>query len=723
MQPKVSVIIPVYNSEKYLRDCLDSALGQTLENIEIICVNDGSTDGSLNILREYAERDSRVQVIDKPNAGYGHTMNVGLDRAQGEYVAFLESDDMIREDAYERLSRQADEQSLDIIKADYYELRGEGKEALKVRVRLSKDEDQYNAVVKPVDTPWTFYMPMMNAIGLLRRDMIECYHIRHNETPGAAHQDMGFWFQTFCCAESLLYVDEPFYIYRQDNPSSSMNSDKTTFCTLDEYTYIEQFLLNNPSLKQKILPVFYHRKFQSAMFSYKRAELSLRLPFLRKLAEEYRRDQETGNLDTSRFKKTDQEKLQQLLDNPDAYYLRTLSTAYDNETKALKSEIARLRTELQNERVRDRKTLADGGSYPRDQVENNCLISFVIPVFNAERYLPACLDSIFSQPFDDFEVVCVNDGSTDNSLAILENYAAEHPSMRVISQSNEGQGAARNTGMAVADGEYIQFVDSDDCIATNYYDILEPFFDRKICFDALYFDGLTLYESEELKQQFKSFQTTYLRDNDHTEEMTGKELFNRLKAEKAYRVSPCMALYRRSFLINRRILFPEGVIYEDNAFTLKAICLAARVLHLNEPLYCRRIRTGSTMTKPKTAYNCQSYLTVYLEMLEFALGRSWDYETSKNIASELSSTFRHVRKQYEALGSDEKALLACLAPIQQSVMNIVIAQSDQKTELSKIKKELKKAQVHLTKLKNSNSWRIGRLVTKPMRFFKRAKKS
>jgi glycosyltransferase involved in cell wall biosynthesis len=82
--PKVSIVIPIYNVEKYLRQCLDSVVSQTLKDIEIICVNDGSKDSSLDIIKEYAEKDERVKIIDKPNSGYGHSMNCGFDKAIGE---------------------------------------------------------------------------------------------------------------------------------------------------------------------------------------------------------------------------------------------------------------------------------------------------------------------------------------------------------------------------------------------------------------------------------------------------------------------------------------------------------------------------------------------------------------------------------------------------------------------------------------------------------------
>ena len=92
---KVSIIIPVYNVERYLEECMESVLGQTLKEIEIICVNDGSSDGSPGILKEYARRDKRVILIDQENRGYGYAMNRGIERASGEYIGIVEPDDYV----------------------------------------------------------------------------------------------------------------------------------------------------------------------------------------------------------------------------------------------------------------------------------------------------------------------------------------------------------------------------------------------------------------------------------------------------------------------------------------------------------------------------------------------------------------------------------------------------------------------------------------------------
>ena len=118
--PKVSIVVPIYNVEKYLRQCLDSIIHQTLKDIEIICVDDGSTDSSPEIIREYMAKDPRVKVITKPNSGYGNSMNRGFDMAEGEYIGIVESDDYADPEMFETLYRIAKENKLDVVKSGFY---------------------------------------------------------------------------------------------------------------------------------------------------------------------------------------------------------------------------------------------------------------------------------------------------------------------------------------------------------------------------------------------------------------------------------------------------------------------------------------------------------------------------------------------------------------------------------------------------------------------------
>ena len=117
---KVSVLVPIYNVEEFLPECLDSLVNQTLKEIEIICINDGSKDNSLDIIKKYATEDKRIVIIDKKNSGYGDSMNRGLKKATGEYVGIVESDDFIDLDAFEKLYKIAKHENVEVVKSNFY---------------------------------------------------------------------------------------------------------------------------------------------------------------------------------------------------------------------------------------------------------------------------------------------------------------------------------------------------------------------------------------------------------------------------------------------------------------------------------------------------------------------------------------------------------------------------------------------------------------------------
>ena len=118
--PKISILIPIYNVEKYLKECLDSVINQTLKDIEIICINDGSTDSCAEILKAYSLKDNRIKVINKENSGYGASMNMGLEEATGDYIGIVESDDFIKEEMFANLYKIATKDDAEIVKSDYF---------------------------------------------------------------------------------------------------------------------------------------------------------------------------------------------------------------------------------------------------------------------------------------------------------------------------------------------------------------------------------------------------------------------------------------------------------------------------------------------------------------------------------------------------------------------------------------------------------------------------
>ena len=273
--PKVSIIIPTYNVENYLRECMESVVRQTLHDIEIICINDGSTDNSLAILKEYAEKDERVILIDKMNEGYGVGMNIGLDKATGEYIGIVEPDDFVPLSMYEDLYNVAKQNDLDFVKADFYRFTGSGKNLKLTYNQLSKDKNYYNKVLDPKNNIEVFKFIMNTWSGIYNRDFLNKYHIRHNETPGASFQDNGFWFQTFCWAKRMYFVNKPFYMNRRDNINSSVHNRQKVYCASEEYKYIKKFLDDHPELKKRYIYIYSLKKLFITNYRSKKHEKNI----------------------------------------------------------------------------------------------------------------------------------------------------------------------------------------------------------------------------------------------------------------------------------------------------------------------------------------------------------------------------------------------------------------------------------------------------------------
>lgn len=238
--PKVSVIVPVCNVEQYLPACLDSILAQTLNDMEIICVDDGSTDQSPAILDEYAKKEDRLRVIHKENRGYGHSMNVGIDASSGEYIGIVESDDCILPDMYETLYSAAKNNNLDLVKSDVIFW----WETLQYTCEYHREElnEYYGKVLDPFHRKVFFQFFMNTWTGIYKRSFLKENNIRHNETPGAAYQDNGFWIQTLSFCKRAMWLKDAFYLYRQDNPLSSIKSRTNVMTMAHEYDYVSKIL-------------------------------------------------------------------------------------------------------------------------------------------------------------------------------------------------------------------------------------------------------------------------------------------------------------------------------------------------------------------------------------------------------------------------------------------------------------------------------------------------
>ena len=348
---KVSIIIPVYNVERYLEECMESVLRQTLKSIEVICVNDGSTDGSLQMLEAYKEKDSRVVLVSQKNGGYGLAMNRGLERATGEYIGIVEPDDYVPLGMYEDLYQKAAEEKLDFVKADFYRFKRDKNWSMELYYNhLSPDSRDYNKVFDPSRTPYALRFIMNTWSGIYRREFIERCHIRHNETPGASFQDNGFFFQTFVYARRAMILDKPYYMNRRDNPDSSINNREKVYCINEEFDYIRELLLRDYEVWERFKTMYWFKKYHNYMGTLRRIKAEYKRDYLKRFSEELRRAEALGELDKALFSKASWRNIQSIIESPEEYYLtRIYPQAMNQKVFERMEELALRNEELKTE--------------------------------------------------------------------------------------------------------------------------------------------------------------------------------------------------------------------------------------------------------------------------------------------------------------------------------------------------------------------------------------
>ncbi len=298
--PKISVLVPCYNVEKYLCQCLDSILAQTFPDMEIICLNDGSTDGTLSIIKEYAQKDNRIVVVDKANSGYGATMNVGLNRAQGEYVAIIESDDYIEPKMMETLFEEAQKDHLDLVRCLYTihnELTGLDE------VVSYPYSDLCGKIFCPIKEQRAFLIPPSIWVGLYNRKFLNNNEIRFLETPGASYQDTSFAFKVYASAKRVKIIPEALHNYRINSNSSVTSSGKLFYvCTEDEE--IRRYA-KEKGLYEDLKETLAFRTWGSYKWNYNRlGTRSLKRQFIKRWAKDVKTQFKEGAITRRYFSKS-----------------------------------------------------------------------------------------------------------------------------------------------------------------------------------------------------------------------------------------------------------------------------------------------------------------------------------------------------------------------------------------------------------------------------------
>lgn len=566
--PAVSILVPIYNVEKYLRQCLDSVINQTLRNIEIILIDDGSTDESSKIVDEYADRDGRIVVIHKKNSGYGDSMNCGLDKARGEYIGIVESDDWAEPDMFERLYERAKEDGdVDLVKSNFYLYYSS----------LDKDNPQYreeyggiwnrdlHRVVNEQNTKFEVFPSDMNlhaicpaeddkynwlltstpAIwsGLYRRQFLMDNDITFLATPGASYQDTGFVMKSWVMARKVSTIGNAFIHYRQDNEKSSINSTAKMACVVDEYDEIDRYI-SERDLPEKIQKRINIGRIGVYFWNLDRLSVDLAVEFVDTMSKDFKRIYDSKLLNYYDIDATRMRIINEIINNPNMFKQRLKSQA-------------------------------------------GAKVSVIVPMYKCEDYLPKCIESLIGQTMKDIEIVLVDDGSPDMTAMIAERYWREDSRIQIISRSNGGRSAARNTGLDFAHAPFLMFCDSDDYFELDMCQKMYDAINRNNSDLAMCGIGM-IYQSN-----YERYRDDYLY---YVVKLTGGEHRINEHVLDSIDYSVCNKILRRNLINRWGLRFPEGVAYEDYYFASFYTLMSNMITVVDEKLYNYIRHRGSMMT-------------------------------------------------------------------------------------------------------------------------------
>ena len=455
----VSVIVPVYNVGPYLRECLDSILSQTGVEMEVVCVDDGSTDGSAEILQDIAGGDPRIRVIVQENRGLSAARNRALDVATGKYVCFVDSDDMLAAGALAKLVSIAEKEDLDHIIFGAESFLDERHGA--VGRKLLSDTENYYRIKDPsifhvvcggaamfarlVESD-SFYVS--SPLRLLRKDVVERKRLRFVE--GIIHEDNHFTPLALIASKRAVVLPDRLYRRRlrsgsiMSAPNADVRHAAACFC-------IAARLKDDIGLDTCGCDVM-----ETAIGRYLGFLLEIGWHYLSRSNCEDR----IGAVD---------EEMRRMSAVEQWLPVRRIALPLLQSVEAANARARKYRDKRLSSRLK--KLFGRKPAKERCAMEESSpaiKVSVMVPVYNAERYLRQALDSLSAQTLDRVEFICVDDGSRDASGAILDEYAARDGRFRVFHTINRGAVSARNFGMDQARGEYLAFMDADDYVEPGW---------------------------------------------------------------------------------------------------------------------------------------------------------------------------------------------------------------------------------------------------------------
>lgn len=285
-------------------------------------------------------------------------------------------------------------------------------------------------------------------------------------------------------------------------------------------------------------------------------------------------------------------------------------------------------------------------------------VSFIIPVYNVEKYIHDCLKSLVNQSINCKEIIIVDDGSTDSSLEICKEYESKYNFIKVIEKENGGQSSARNIGILNARGKYIQFIDADDYIDTNTVEKM---------FELCEKNGLDMIRAK--YHIYYEHNNQHMASNDLSSfkyiniPISSREYFIECINKNIYEVTPILGLFSKEFIINNNLFFSEGYTMEDHEFTLKCLTISknSKVMQINDDFYTYRRRKNSTTTTAKIK-NLKDIQNNYMLMRKYIDKSNFDDILEKNCNKCVSTLIYQATSIYGRLKDTDKKLARKIIP-------------------------------------------------------------
>lgn len=621
----VSVIIPVYNVEKYIEKCIDSVRQQTYTNIEIICVDDGSPDGSVEIIRGKA--DDRIRIVHIENSGLSVARNTGLEAAKGKYVYFLDSDDYLELDTIEKLVNCAEENVLDALffNADTFfetpQIEEQNKGYKQYYVRKGTYEGVYTGDDFFVALIGNWDFKPSACLVFLNRQFLEDIGLQFY--PGIVHEDNLFTIRLLQKTQRCMFLDEPLY-KRLVRDASIMSGEKSirhaygfyvchreilSYLGEREYSFTYYVALKKylNIMRNNAINAVKGNEFAFVAEKIREVDATAVGCFLEYVYEAFFvREKATNAEKTKVMVKKSGNGLGVLLQKTQIRFAgvsskkgqrRCVRKKVGKYWKNLEQRAAKMVPKHVRWFFKVMTTVGPGYFVYRKKLKlhkDKICVSIVMPVYNAGRYLEETLDSLITQNLRNIEIICVDDGSTDNSMEILKCYSATDSRIRILTQEKQGAGAARNYGMSVAQGEYLLFLDADDI------------FNENLCNQAYYRCMTTkadvcLFGARRLNMQ--TLQTEPMNWVLQPSMIPAKEPFSGAElSEKLFQITtgcPWSKMFRREFVESTGIHFQNLQNANDTYFVRTHMALAERIVTVNNAFVTYRFNSGTNIQANK----------------------------------------------------------------------------------------------------------------------------